>query len=276
MRIDAHQYFWKYQTGQFKGQPQDRYDVLKNDYLPHDMLVSLVNNEIEGSIVVQNSDTVQETNFLLELSESHDFVRGVIGWIDLENPNIGQKINFYNNTRLVGFRESFVKKEDSYFAMRKEVIRGIELVQEYNFPIDIQCRPDQFPAVIDLVSILVDQKFVLNGLGFVPHSAASLTSWKGLLALIAQYPNVYCKINGLFAMEKLIGLPRKDIEGCLRFVIDLFSAERIIFGSDWPYVKIANEYSDQVQWLEQVFDSLTRDEIDHIFGRTASVVYLES
>jgi len=275
MKIDAHQFFWKYQTGQFNHKPQGQYDVLKNDYLPHDLLVSLVNNDFEGSIAVQNSNSDQETNYLLELSESNDFVRGVIGWIDLENINIGQKINFYKNTRLVSFRESFTQKNDSYFALRPNVIRGIELIQEYKIPLDIQCRADQFPAVIDLVAQLPDQIFVLNDMGFLPRSADSLVSWKGMLATVAPFTNTYCKINGLFMLRKQVQMDQKTIKECLLYIEKLFGAERMIFGSDWPYSNIAFDYQEQIRWVEEAYESLSNEEIGHIFGVTAGKVYFK-
>lgn len=273
MKIDAHQFFWKYKPGQFEKKPKGQFDVLKNDHLPHDLLVSLVNNDIEGSIVIQNSNSDHETNFLLELSGENDFVRGVVGWIDLENPNIGQKINYYTNTRLVSFRESFAQKQDSYFAMRPEVIRGIELIQEYKYPLDVQCRADQFPAMIDLVDLLSDQKFIFNDMGFMPHSVNSLESWRRLLSTLGSFPNVYCKINGVFMMQKLIGIEEKTIKSCLLHIEEVFGAERMIYGSDWPYSNVAFDYKEQIKWLEEVFESLSQDEIDLIFGLTAEKVY---
>lgn len=273
MKIDAHQYFWEYQRGQFDNKPQGQFDVLKNDHLPHDLLVSLVNNGFEESIAVQNSNTDHETNFLLEMADENDFVRGVVGWIDLENPHIGQKINYYNKTRLVSFRESFLQKDDSYFAQRPNVIRGIELINEYKLPLDIQCRADQMPAVIDLIVQFPNQVFVFNDMGFLPHSINSLESWKILIAAIARYDNVNCKINGSFVLKKFLGMDHEQIGECLLYVLEHFGAERIIFGSDWPYSKIAFDYQEHIQWLEQIFESLSQDEIDHIFGTTAENVY---
>lgn len=273
MYLDSHQYFWKYHIGQFKNKPQGQFDVLKTDYLPHDLLVSLVNNDISGSIAVQNSNDDNETNYLLELSEENDFVRGVIGWIDLENPNIGQKINFYKGSRLVSFRESFVQKKDSYYPLRPSVIRGIELIQEYKFPFDIQCRSDQFPAVVDLAHNMPDQVFVLNDMGFQPHSPESLYSWKVLLESIASFPNVYCKINGLFMMQRFIGMNRSAIKDCLLHIREVFGPERMIYGSDWPYTNVSFDYQEQIRWLKQIFEDLTKDNIDHIFGLTAEKVY---
>lgn len=275
MKIDAHQFFWKYQTGQFNHKPQGQYDVLKNDYLPHDLLVSLVNNNIAGSIAVQNSNTDHETNYLLELSELNEFVRGVIGWIDLEDPHVGQKINSYKSTRLVSFRETFNQKKDCYFALRPDVKRGIELIQEYKYPLDIKCRADQFPAVIDLINQLPEQVFVLNDMGFLPHSADSIVSWKGLIAAMAPFTNVYCKINGLYMLRKMIRMDWKTIKECLLYLENIFGAERIIFGSDWPYSNVLFEYQEQIRWVEETYESLNDQEIDHIFGLTAEKVYFK-
>lgn len=273
MKIDAHQFFWKYQHGQFAGKSQEQFDVLKNDHFPHDLLVSMVNDGFEESIAVQHNDSDHETDFLLELANENDYVRGVVGWIDLGNPNIDQKISYYQDTRLVSFRESFVQKEDSYFAQRPDVIRGIELIGEHNMPIDIQCRPDQFPAVIDLVAQFPKQVFVFNDMGFVPRSPVELESWKRLVAILSEFENVNCKINGLFMMKKIVGMDQQQIAECLLFVLERFGAERLIFGSDWPYSKMAFDYHAQIQWLEQVLESCTQDEMDLIFGRTAENVY---
>jgi L-fuconolactonase len=43
---------------------------------------------IEGVITVQATQTLAETRWLLGLASSHDFIRGVVGWVALADPTV--------------------------------------------------------------------------------------------------------------------------------------------------------------------------------------------
>src|SRR5690625_5826526 len=86
MRIDAHQHYWKIDRGDYGWiSPEDK--TLHRDYLPNDLLPHLKKHDIDQTILVQAASTIEETEFLLELSEIDSTIAGVVGWLDLDDPN---------------------------------------------------------------------------------------------------------------------------------------------------------------------------------------------
>ena len=88
--IDSHQHFWYYSPKKH-GWIDDSMHVLHRDFKPQDLLPVFKKNKIDGCIAVQADTTIEETSFLLSIAEEHDFVLGVVGWVDLCDPNIEKK-----------------------------------------------------------------------------------------------------------------------------------------------------------------------------------------
>ncbi|WP_236979306.1 amidohydrolase family protein [Membranihabitans maritimus] len=276
MKIDAHQFFWKYEKGIFNNKGISNVDVLKNDFLPHDSLVDLVNNDISGCIAIQNYKSDDETHALLDLSNDYDFIQGVVGWIDLENPKIGQKINYYKDKKVVAFRDNFNDIEDAFYPLKKEVIRGLELIHEYKIPFEFRSSIQQFPSILDLMYLREGQTFILNDMGFLPPSRNSWHSWEIMLRAASQNPNVYCKINGVFKLRVKFGYSDEDLKHLLLTLYDVFGADRLIFGSDWPYLKLNGSYQELIAFIKECYKDLKSTDLDLIFGENAEKIYLDS
>ena len=57
---------------------------LYRDYVPSDLDPLLRDAGIEKTVIVQAADTVAETEFMLEMADSTDWIAGVVGWVDME------------------------------------------------------------------------------------------------------------------------------------------------------------------------------------------------
>src|SRR6266536_2219678 len=104
MRIDAHQHFWRYDPAEYPW-IDDALAPLRRDFLPEDLAPRLRSEGFDGCVAVQARQTLEETDFLLELAERHAFVCGVVGWVDLQSPDVpAQLARFAGRRKLVGIR----------------------------------------------------------------------------------------------------------------------------------------------------------------------------
>lgn len=83
LRIDAHQHFWKQSRGDYSWLTPDLKAIYK-DFRPSDLQPLLNQANMDGTILVQAADTLEETRFLLQLAAEHDWILGVVGWVDME------------------------------------------------------------------------------------------------------------------------------------------------------------------------------------------------
>src|SRR6185295_9096523 len=86
MRIDSHQHFWKYHTAEYPWIRQDT--PLQQDWLPEDLEEVARARGIEGSVAVQARQSLEESRWLLQLADMSPFIRGVVGWVDLQSPRV--------------------------------------------------------------------------------------------------------------------------------------------------------------------------------------------
>src|ERR1035437_10669769 len=112
MRIDAHQHFWQYNPAEH-GWMTDEMAALKHDFLPQDLKPLLDRVEFDGCVAVQARQSLEETRWLLELAEENDFIRGVVGWVDLCSPELESQLEqLAKRPKLVGVRHMVQDEPD--------------------------------------------------------------------------------------------------------------------------------------------------------------------
>ena len=112
LKIDSHQHFWKY-TSDMDSWINDEMAVLRNDFMPKDLQPLLAQSGFDGCVAVQADQSPEENNFLLQLAESNEFIKGVVGWVDLRAEDLSEQLSELNRfTKLKGFRHILQGEED--------------------------------------------------------------------------------------------------------------------------------------------------------------------
>ena len=164
MRIDAHQHFWKFDPVRDNWITEDM-PVIRRDFLPGDLTPLLKKNGFDGCVAVQADQSENETEFLIGLSRQHDFIKGVVGWIDLGNENIAKRLSYYQQFSIVkGFRHILQSESDRAFMLKPEFMRGIRALKAFDYTYDILIFPDQLEYVKELIAAFPGQKFVIDHL----------------------------------------------------------------------------------------------------------------
>ena len=137
LRIDAHQHFWKYDpTTHAWITPEMK--VIQKDFLPGDLRPVLEDAGIDGCVLVQVDQTEEENEFLLELADANDFIKGVVGWIDLRHPDVGQRLAGYSRFgKLKGFRHILQSEHDRALMLKPSFKHGIGLLAGFGYTYDI-------------------------------------------------------------------------------------------------------------------------------------------
>ena len=241
MIIDAHQHFWKFNPVRDTWITEEM-QVLRKDFLPDDLQPVLERNRINGCVAVQAGQSEEETHFLLRLAEAHDFIYGVVGWVDLRSPEVEDRLaHFSQYGKLKGFRH-IVQAEPEGFMLQPEFQRGIEKLRRYNFTYDLLVYPNQLPDAISLVRKFPDQKFVLDHLGKPNIKQGILYPWDEHIRTLARFDNVYCKVSGMVTEANHQTWSEEAMTPYLDAVFDAFGSYRLLFGSDWPVCLLAADY----------------------------------
>ena len=196
-RIDAHQHFWQFDSVR-DSWITDEMSVIQKDFLPDDLKPLLQQNGIDGCVAVQANQSEEETDFLISLARQHDFIKGIVGWIDLQAANITEKLVRYKSFPVVkGFRHVLQGETQRDLMLQLNFKRGIAALQQNDFTYDILIFPDQLKFSAELIAEFPEQKFVIDHIAKPYIKKKEIDEWKNDMQKIAKNENVYCKISGM-------------------------------------------------------------------------------
>jgi L-fuconolactonase len=268
MRIDAHQHFWRYSESMDWITPDMH--VIRSDFSPDDLEGLLKQNGIDGCVAVQVDQSDAETRHLLSLAETHDFIKGVVGWIDLCSDAVSAQLAVNKRyQKLKGFRH-ILQGEEPDFMLQPDFLRGIKELGCMGYTYDILVYPHHLPAVLQLLAQCPGQPFVIDHIAKPDIRNGRTDNWAGYMKKIAAYPNVYCKLSGMVTEADWKNWKQADMIPYLDIVSEAFGAQRLMFGSDWPVCLVAANYEEVVSVVNTYF-SVT--EQDAVMGGNATRFY---
>lgn len=271
--IDSHQHFWRY-TPARDGWISDDMEAIRRDFLPQDLLPELRQNRVDGTIAVQADQSEQETMFLLELAAQHEFIRGVVGWVDLCSERLPERLQFFSQfAKLRGLRHVVQSEPDDRFMLRTDFVRGIGELQAFGFTYDILIYARQLPEAIELAGKFPRQKFVLDHIAKPAIKAREIAGWERDIRELAKAANVWCKLSGMITEADWRNWRPGDLKPYLEVVFDCFGDDRLMFGSDWPVCLLAGSYGRVKEVIAKYTEALPHSEKSNIFGYNAARFY---
>jgi L-fucono-1,5-lactonase len=273
MKIDSHQHFWRYDAAR-DAWITDSMAILKRDFLPDHLAVELTGTGIDASIAVQTDQSENETIFLLDLAEKHKRIAGVVGWVDLRSPRVGERLEHFSHfSKLRGFRHVAQSEPDDRFLAREPFVKGLAELSAFGFTYDVLIYPRQLAAAIDLVTELPEQRFIVDHLAKPEIKSGKTSLWATQMREIAQNKNVFCKISGLVTEADWKQWKPDDFKPYLDVVFSAFGADRLMFGSDWPVCLLAATYGQVKLLIDTYVKGLSQSDQDRIFGGNAARFY---
>jgi L-fuconolactonase len=273
LKIDAHQHFWKYDRLKHEWITDDMV-AIANDFLPPHLEPILEENGFDGCVAVQVDQSDAENDFLLDLAHKNDWIKGVIGWIDLQSVDIGERLARYKTfEKLKGFRHILQGEEDRALMLKPSFLRGTRALQQMNYTYDILIFPDQLQYAIPFVRSFPEQKFVLDHLAKPYIKDKKIEGWQADIQQLASCKNVSCKISGMVTEAHWQRWRAEDFTPYLDAVVESFGTGRVMFGSDWPVCLLAAGYRDVLGIVSEYFSTFTKSEQDGFFGGNAVQFY---
>jgi L-fuconolactonase len=275
--VDAHHHFWDPARHAYPWM-SDELAVIRRHFGPDDLRPLLAASGVDRTVVVQTISSINETREFLAIAAETDFVAGVVGWVDLTHPSVGEVLAEIRagpgGTNLVGVRHQVHDEPDAGWLLRKDVQHGIEAVGEAGLVYDLLVRTRELPAALDVVRRLPDVRFVIDHIakpriGDGPADPA----WERAMAPFSDCANVACKLSGMVTEASWTDWTPDDLLPYVRRALGWFGPGRCIFGSDWPVCLLAATYGQVVNTLRSALGDLKSSDQERIFGGNASRIY---
>ncbi|OLP62005.1 amidohydrolase [Xaviernesmea oryzae] len=268
MLIDAHQHFWRLaaRAGEW---PPPSLAAIYRDFAPEDLIPQLKAAGVDGTVVVQSLPKGEDTRFLLDLAERHDFILGVVGWVDLKGAQAATEIaDLAREPKLKGLRPMLQDLPEDGWIDDPALDPAVAAMIEAGLSFDALVLPRHLPALTAFAQRHPRLPIVIDH-GAKPVISEGLYSeWRKAMEKLAALPQVFCKLSGLL-VEAGDQRPQA-IRPYAETLFDLFGPERLIWGSDWPVVDLAADYA---AWLAQCRAIVPAVAHDRVFGGNARRFY---
>lgn len=273
MVIDSHHHFWKYDPVEYDW-IDDSMSRIRRDFLPDDLKKVTEKADVDGVISVQARQTVEETEWLLEMASENDLIKGVTGWVPLVEDNITEYLDrFSNDKKLKAVRHVVQGEPDDNFILRKDFNRGIKKLTDYDLIYEILIFEKHLPQTIRFVDDHPGQVFVLDHIAKPRIKENIISPWKENIRELARRENVFCKLSGMVTEADYNSWTTAGLKPYADVILDAFGPERLMFGSDWPVCLVAAEYEQWIKTVRSFIQELSENEQEMIMGKTAEKVY---
>lgn len=272
--IDAHQHFWQLSRGDYPW-PNESVAPIFRDFRPEDLRPHLREAGITRTVLVQATDTVAETEFLLGTASRCDFVAGVVGWVDLAAGDAAATIDRLRiDRKLKGLRPMLQNIEDTHWILRDEPAPALRHMSATGLAFDALIQPRHLPAIDTLAARHPDLRIVVDHLAKPAMGGGSGpdAAWIAGIEALGRRPNVWCKLSGMIT-EIGPGWSDADLRPFADHVLRAFGPARVMWGSDWPVVELAGDYGGWTAASHRLlagFDDAARE---RVFAGSAQEFY---
>ncbi|PWJ21897.1 amidohydrolase family protein [Jannaschia seohaensis] len=272
MRIDAHHHLWQPLRGDHDWMP-DGDPILDRQYAPADLAPILRRHGIDRTVLVQAAATTDETEYMLGLADATEWIAGVVGWVDFEDPSQRRTLErLSRHPKFLGVRPMIQDIPDDHWMLRDDVAWGYSAVTELDLTFDALGFPRHLENFHRLLTRHPDMRVVIDHCMKPDIAGGGFETWAPGIARLARDTSACIKLSGLVT-EAAEGWTLDDLRPYAAHVLDVFGPDRVMWGSDWPVCRLRAEYDAWLGAAEAITADRPEEHRAAIFGGTAARFY---
>ena len=271
--IDSHQHFWRYSPEEYNW-IDESLAKLRADFLPQDLQREMASADVDACVAVQARQTLEETEWLLDLAQASSFISGIVGWAPIAAPEFPRILSRIGaNPKLKGLRHIVQAEADPRFLLQPAFREGIQEITRAGLVYDILILPHQLLQAIEFVDEHPQQSFVLDHAAKPPLRSDDFGEWEKDFRELARRENVCCKLSGLVTEADWTAWTEESLRHIVDVMLEAFTPHRIMAGSDWPVCTVAASYVDWWSLLRKWTAELSTDEQARVLADTSARIY---
>lgn len=273
--VDAHHHFWdRSMPGYDHGWLEDAgHEKICRNFLPADLQPLIEQAGVDRTVFVQTQHSVEETHWVLSLAEQHEWLAGVVGWVDLASSDCEAQIEeLKDHPNFVGVRH-LVQNEPNDFIIRDDVLNGLAILERHDVAYDLLFFVPQLQHAATVARRFPDLRLVIDHLAKPYIKNGTIDGWKEDLIEVAKCPNVYCKLSGMVTEADWQNWTVSDLKPYVDLALNHFTPDRCMFGSDWPVCDLAATYQQTFDALIDCIGGVSSSEREKILGQNAIDFY---
>jgi L-fuconolactonase len=228
---------------------------------------------IDATVLVQSLPSVEDTIFMLDLTACQPFIKAVVGWIDMKAEDAPACISrLMMHPKLKGLRPMLQDLPEDDWIADPALTPAIEAMRHHRLSLDALVLPRHLPSLLVFANRYSDIPIVIDHAAKPYIAKGELQPWKDDIARLAALPQVHCKLSGMVT-EAAAQWTTADLQPYADHVLEVFGAQRVIWGSDWPVLNLAADYGRWIETSNQLLAGLDEQERKQVLGLNAQRFY---
>jgi L-fuconolactonase len=273
-RIDCHMHFWTLALEPYYSlwmTPELK--VLYGDYGPRDALPLMAKNDVEGIVLVSAAASLHENGYLMGLADGHDFIKGVVAWVDLLAPTAAVDLaGWARFKKLKSIRPYLQDLPEDDWILRRELDPAIRAIQDLGLRFDALIKPRHILNTVKFIERNPDLPVIVDHMAKPEIASDAFEPWLRDMERFRDLKHVHCKISGILTEDGPDWTPER-LQPYLDAIFDIFGADRLVFGSDWPVLNLVADYTRWIETLENAMKNLTRADQQKIWALNGERFY---
>ena len=273
MIVDSHQHFW--QVGRFDYPwMSPEVEVLYQDYVPSRLEPILKRCGVAATMLVQASNSREETRWLLNLAAQNRFIAGVVGWVDLTAEDCGDQLDeFTGHASFKGVRHLVESEPADDWLVQTAVLANLKKLAARGVAYDLLVHTRHLKSATVVAEQCPDLRLVVDHLAKPPIASGEIEEWAAGLKELAAHRNVWCKLSGLVTEANWTSWQEPDLRPYFERALEYFGPQRMMFGSDWPVCLLAASYDRVLEAAQSLLSELAEADRRSILAENAIEFY---
>jgi L-fucono-1,5-lactonase len=276
-RVDAHHHVWDLSVRDQAWLDGEPFAPIRRTFTVDDLAPDAKAVGVDATVLVQTVALAEETPEMLLTAVTDDLVAAVTGWVDLTKPSVSDDLAVLRHgiggDYLRAIRHLVQDEPDPEWLSRPDVRRGLDAVAEAGLGYELLVKPPQLPAALRVVEEMPQVEFVLDHCAKPYIADEVIEPWATQIRRLATHENITCKLSGLVTEADWAAWAPETLRPYVDVVIEAFSPQRLMFGSDWPVCLLASAYGQWVAAVDELIADLAEDDRAAITGGTARRFY---
>lgn len=258
--IDTHIHVWNFDKAVYPWLDGNT-TILNRTYNIEEIERERKQTSITEGVLVQASNNLEDTGWMLEVAANTDWIKGVVGWLPLVDTTATSNTldKYSSNEYFKGVRHLIHDEADPKWLLQPTVIDSLKILAERNIPYDVVgVLPQHIETVLKLAEKIPSLKMVFDHLNQPPiKTNERFGVWGNLMKAASQHKNFHAKISGLgTATANPENWVIEDIKPYVSFILEHFGTDRCFCGGDWPVSLLAGSYSSTWKKYKQAINNL--------------------
>lgn len=272
--LDAHHHLWAYNEKEYGWIPEG--SPLAQDQLIPELESVTKEAGVKGTVAVQARQETAESDALLAMSYQSPVIRGVVGWVPLIDEGVGEHLERYaQHKAFVGVRHVLQDEPDEYF-LRDDFHRGLAMLPGHNLRYDLLLFQRQLPVATQLVDRQPNLPIIVDHIAKPEAKNGQVEDgWRQGMKELAKRDNVQMvKFSGLVTeFADPAAVDPRTLESYFSETLEIFGADRVCFGTDWPVCLLRTSYLDWAETVRELASRLSEDEEKAVLQTNAERFY---